>query len=618
MIKEKHNILVVDTATQQYAYLVSKTRPFRINEILTVEDNSLQYPKCEIIETSSLNRNYAISNNDIKIVDDNVIKNLKLLDLDINEDTIHIAKVRFLNELIYPITVGAKARLLEDDEIEDIYIKGNINKSFHLGVYNSTEELFPNLDDKYRNLFSLFDKYSNNIKPLDRIPFVFPFRQLDEYPHIQITGGSGSGKSFFLRALCEEIMQQTIPAICLDPHFELDFSKTMKNLPKEYQRNFDNKYVILKAGKDICINFSDINAGELVKLISANSREFSEHMENAIYSTFEYKLTDNLYVKKLEDIREALEMTPKQLEESSNDQMKMYKERYASLNPKTIEAVIRRIRGLQQQQLFGSQGFERVVDELLQGKLVIIQGKIKYLRMFSGFMIDSLYKKRRNYRDNIQDTDNSPLPFPGFIVAVDEAHNFAPNSSDDIIPSKYIIREIAQEGRKYGVFLALATQRPSLLDSTTQAQINTKFIFRTTRMTDIDNISNETDLSKEDIKRLPYLQSGNCFISSPILGRTIFAQIRCTYTESPHSENSFDETYNMINKSGDNIFDLIQDFLPITTYDFTKIISKLNNMLPKEYNHPKLESELDTMVLRGKLLKTEDFMGNTTYSIRVN
>jgi len=39
-------------------------------------------------------------------------------------------------------------------------------------------------------------------------------------------------------------------------------------------------------------------------------------------------------------------------------------------------------------------------------------------------------------------------------VVTDEAHNFAPKGYD--CPSKAILKEISQEGRKYGVFLILA------------------------------------------------------------------------------------------------------------------------------------------------------------------
>lgn len=78
----------------------------------------------------------------------------------------------------------------------------------------------------------------------------------------------------------------------------------------------------------------------------------------------------------------------------------------------------------------------------------------------------------------------------------DEAHNFAPKGVDS--PPKGVLKEIAQEGRKYGAFLILATQRPTLLDETITAQLNTKFVFRTVRGTDIATLREETDLTAEE------------------------------------------------------------------------------------------------------------------------
>ena len=80
-------------------------------------------------------------------------------------------------------------------------------------------------------------------------------------------------------------------------------------------------------------------------------------------------------------------------------------------------------------------------------------------------------------------------------------------------------RDCARRKKIWG-FLFLATQRPTLLDETITAQFNTKFVFRTVRGTDIATLREETDLTQEEGKRLPYLRSGDTFVSSAIFGRT--------------------------------------------------------------------------------------------------
>ncbi len=128
-------------------------------------------------------------------------------------------------------------------------------------------------------------------------------------------------------------------------------------------------------------------------------------------------------------------------------------------------------------------------------------------------------------------------------IVTDEAHNFAPKGYD--APAKSVLKEIAQEGRKYGVFLIFATQRPTLLDETITAQLNSKFVFRTVRGTDIQTIKEETDLTHDEGKRLPYLRSGDVFVSSAIMGRTMAVRIRLAHSASPHTLNPFDELKEM-------------------------------------------------------------------------
>lgn len=122
-----------------------------------------------------------------------------------------------------------------------------------------------------------------------------------------------------------------------------------------------------------------------------------------------------------------------------------------------------------------------------------------------------------------------------------------------------MIKLISQEGRKYGIFLILATQRPSLLDDTITAQLNTKFIFRTVRETDLLTIKKETDLSKSDIERLPYLKSGDCFVSSAIFQRSLPVRIRLSFTKTPYTENPFEELKREQEKKDEVVFSYIRE-----------------------------------------------------------
>lgn len=71
------------------------------------------------------------------------------------------------------------------------------------------------------------------------------------------------------------------------------------------------------------------------------------------------------------------------------------------------------------------------------------------------------------------------------LIVCEEAHRYAPASgTDKFVPTRKALGRIAKEGRKYGISLALVTQRPSELDPTILSQCSTAIALR---------LSNEKD-----------------------------------------------------------------------------------------------------------------------------
>ncbi len=65
------------------------------------------------------------------------------------------------------------------------------------------------------------------------------------------------------------------------------------------------------------------------------------------------------------------------------------------------------------------------------------------------------------------------------LVVCEEAHRYVPsNRNSGFGPTKRAISRIAKEGRKYGVFLGIVSQRPSELDPTILSQCNTLIAMR--------------------------------------------------------------------------------------------------------------------------------------------
>jgi DNA helicase HerA-like ATPase len=64
------------------------------------------------------------------------------------------------------------------------------------------------------------------------------------------------------------------------------------------------------------------------------------------------------------------------------------------------------------------------------------------------------------------------------LLVCEEAHRYAPADEGKFVPTRQALGRIAKEGRKYGIALALVTQRPSELDSTILSQCSTAIALR--------------------------------------------------------------------------------------------------------------------------------------------
>lgn len=601
---------VVGLTSPHEVYIASKERKFRINELLIIEDTYQGDVIGEVVESNSYNRFIPMSV-DKGIGDAGVLESLKHLGYSIDEDEINIAKVKLLSEANFPIACGSNARLPEFDEVRDFLIKGTLDDGLLLGEINNTQETAATMDEGLKGLFFMYD---GKLKRTQNVPFILDLRKFHQYPHIAIFGGSGSGKSFGLRVLLEEIMKHDFPSIILDPHYEMDFSENQEELKEN--KNFKRKFYKFQIGDDIGVEFMKLSKGDLKSLLSAVS-PLSEAMESAVDILHLNKDTYVSFSSRLDTLSMALEegrvridrMLSQDIEPRERERylaMKRVLEDFPNIPLPSIQGIAWRLRRLHSSGLF-AKNIEPVKQVLMQGKLAVIQGPIWLLQVFSTYLLRHIYTQRRDYKDGELKGKPTGEYFPPFMIITDEAHNFAPKGRD--AATKRVITEIAQEGRKYGVFLVMATQRPTLLDETVTAQLNTKIIFRTVRASDIGTISEETDIKQEEARRLPYLQSGDAFVSSPIFGRTVAIRVRFPYTKSPYTQNPLDELKLIRENVDDELLNLIKPHLPIYAASFTNAIEAINAESEVKYEVKTLKQALDNLVDKGKLQKKSSPLG---------
>lgn len=559
-------------------YLASNERNFRINEFLLIEDEVKNYIG-EVVEANTFNR-FMPFEKENDFVDQSVIDSLLALGYDVNNEVVYLAKLRLLEEAMYPIMAGSAVRVPEFDEIKSLIIKSSPKDGLVLGVIKNTDDLYKNADEELKNIVYTFE--NGERKNQKDLPYIFNVSEFSQYPHIGVFGGSGSGKSFALRVIIEELMKKRIPTIVLDPHYEMDFKLKTYDEADDYS----NLYQSFLLGKDVGVDFKDLNVGEFKNLLNA-AGAMTDAMDTSVDEVFKRGESVDTFRLRLSEILEALDRTEDALNmdmqtaELNGDaaeadrirRLQGYQKTYGrKLNASSLKGISWRFRRLVQDNVF-SNSSEALEAALRSGKLISLKGSTRLLEVYSSYILKKFYYKRRAYMDAKLLGTNDEDYFPPFIIITDEAHNFAPKAFESA--SKPILKEVAQEGRKYGVFLILATQRITLLDDTITAQLNTKFILRTVRESDISTIKEETDISSDDAKRLPYLTTGDAFISEASFGRTIFTRFRFADTKAIDKVNPFLELKGETEDKMMAVFEEIKGSLPISDFNLTREAARL-------------------------------------------
>ena len=588
---------VLGVTTTREVYIGSKEKNFRNNEFLIVEDPVQGDIIGEVVDSQTFNRFIPL---DIggDFIDSDVLSSLGSMGYDVGDETVYVAKLRFFEELLYPPLTGSDLRAPVFDEIKNLLIDTLPKESLILGSIKNTDNIAEGMDDIYKDLFTTFQ--NNEFIKQRELPYLFDYKSMHQYPHIGFFGGSGSGKSFGLRVVLEELMEMGVPTIVMDPHYEMDFTNNSEISDKDYS----NKFKCLEIGIHTGIKFQELQKRDLKNLLNAAS-PLTDSMNNVIdvmlskgasFESFKNKLDLLLEGQEIGSRDKILQEIAIEEDQTRRDRLEevldIYERYDKTCNSMSVRGVLWRLMTLQGEGIF-SHNIDELLDLLKRRKLVVLQGSTRMINVFSTYLLAKLYYLRKEYRDELYRNNVKVDYFPPFIIITDEAHNFAPKGFDT--PSKSILREISQEGRKYGVFLILATQRPTLLDETITAQLNTKLIFRTVRASDIDTIREETDLSSDETKRLPYLSSGDVFISSAKKGRTSFVRIRAANTVSPHTENPFDELTSHDEEVYEKFFLDIKDLLPIDTSNLNGALMNYNKKSGENLSYDEFKNNLDKL-----------------------
>lgn len=318
--------------------------------------------------------------------------------------------------------------------------------------------------------------------------------------HLAVLAKSGAGKSYFVGVLLEEIIERKVPLLLIDTHGE---------------------YSSLK--------YKNQNSSEISKMAEFDIKPMSYQPCVVEFGNTEYnpdcrplKLLDQLTPQEIVDMlpsklstaQETLLYTVmKDIETTTFDDLIYLLELEES---PVKNQVINVIQILKRYDIFSPTGVD--FNELIQsGRCSIIN-----LRGVTPDVQEILVSKLLNDLFELRKKNK----VPPFFCVIEEAHNFCPERSFGQTKSSSIIRNIASEGRKFGLGLGVVSQRPARVDKSVLSQVTTQAILKVTNPNDLKAIMNSVEgvssESEDEIRNLPI---GSSMITG-VVDMPLFVNVR--------------------------------------------------------------------------------------------
>jgi len=358
---------------------------------------------------------------------------------------------------------------------------------FQRGVTNyptigDAVELITN--EELRTVYAPSGSDQINIGTLQQDPSVIAYVDIEEMlsKHFAVLGSTGVGKSSGVSLLLNEILKSrpNLRIFLLDVH-------------NEYGRCFGDRSLVLNP-RNLKLPFWLFNFEEIVDVLFAGRPGVPEELDilaevipqaKGIYT--QYQNTDRVGLKR--DLRMVGYTVDTPVPYRLVDLISLIDERMGRLENRSSRIIyhklISRIEAVRNDPRYtfmfdnanvGGDTMAEVISHLFR---LPANGRPMTVMQLAGFpaeVIDSVVSVlcRMAFDFGLWSDGVSPLLF-----VCEEAHRYA--SADRNIgfgPTRKAVSRIAKEGRKYGVYLGLVTQRPAELDATIISQCNTLFTMR--------------------------------------------------------------------------------------------------------------------------------------------
>jgi DNA helicase HerA-like ATPase len=289
--------------------------------------------------------------------------------------------------------------------------------------------------------------------------------------HISILAKTGAGKSYLAGVLIEEMIKNQVTTLIIDPHGEYHtLSEPAMDSWEEYVPRVGLFAVddSLNPGcKKVSFTLSNFRASELVSATALASNRSAE-----------------LLLSQWLEEAGGQNVTPESLLSIEPD------------NPLGYQ-LKEELRTLFKQPVFAGKGTP-VTEIISEGRTSVLSLKgisPELQALCTERLLSALFELRK--REKI----------PPLLCVIEEAHNFCPQQG--VSPSGRIIRTVASEGRKFGLWLMIITQRPAKVDKNVISQCNTQFILKVTNANDLRAIASSVEgMTSGILEEIPSLETG--------------------------------------------------------------------------------------------------------------
>jgi len=341
--------------------------------------------------------------------------------------------------------------------------------------------------------------------------------------HLAVIAQTGSGKTYLSGVLAEELLKKGATILILDPHADYVFlsrttdgkrHKLSDRITVFRNPSSTGRYSETEVGKvnsyEVC--FSDLSLEEicLISGISSKYVNIVQGLEIALE-----KLKNNKDVFQPRDIIEIIDSAEDWKDEG--------------IETKIIKGAVsakKYLARLIKMQVFTNASTN--ISEMLRPMHLSdldLSGLTDFVADYIAFkVLSDIYEKAAS----------DQFEYPVFIF-IEEAHRFIP--AEGSTNSSRIIKKIAAEGRKFGVFLVLITQRPSKIHSDALSQCNSQIIMRLTNPHDQSAVSSSSErLSETLMDDLPGLNTGEAVVVGEMTRAPVMLSVKKRSTKEGGSD----------------------------------------------------------------------------------